>query len=67
MFCTNCGSSLPEGSKFCTNCGSKLQGDIVFESMEFKKAADGIEYTLHGDDMQLGEITLDPGESVISE
>ena len=67
MFCTNCGSSLPEGSKFCTNCGSKLQGDIVLESMKFKKAADEIEYTLHGDDMQLVEITLDPGESVISE
>lgn len=67
MFCTNCGSSLPEGSKFCTNCGSKLQVDIVLESMKFKKAADEIEYTLHGDDMQLVEITLDPGESVISE
>ena len=67
MFCTNCGSSLPEGSKFCTNCGSKLQGDIVLESMKFKKAADEIEYTLYGDDMQLVEVTLDPGESVISE
>lgn len=23
MFCENCGSQLPEGSKFCLNCGAK--------------------------------------------
>lgn len=22
MFCTNCGSAIPEGAKFCTNCGA---------------------------------------------
>lgn len=25
MFCTNCGSQMPEGQKFCTNCGAALQ------------------------------------------
>ena len=25
MFCTNCGSQMPEGQKFCTNCGATLQ------------------------------------------
>lgn len=24
MFCTNCGSQLPDGSKFCSNCGAKF-------------------------------------------
>ena len=25
MFCTNCGTQMPEGQKFCTNCGTALQ------------------------------------------
>ena len=25
MFCTNCGSQVPDGQKFCTNCGAALQ------------------------------------------
>ena len=25
MFCTNCGTQMPEGQKFCTNCGAALQ------------------------------------------
>jgi uncharacterized RDD family membrane protein YckC len=29
MFCSNCGSALPEGSKFCGNCGTALAAPIV--------------------------------------
>ncbi len=30
MFCTNCGTQLPEGTKFCTNCGApQLQAEPV--------------------------------------
>lgn len=25
MFCTNCGSNLPDGTKFCTNCGASVE------------------------------------------
>ena len=25
MFCTNCGTQMPDGQKFCTNCGAALQ------------------------------------------
>lgn len=24
IFCTNCGSAVPEGSRFCNNCGTKV-------------------------------------------
>jgi pSer/pThr/pTyr-binding forkhead associated (FHA) protein len=26
-YCTNCGSSNPEGARFCSQCGTKLAGD----------------------------------------
>lgn len=29
MFCSNCGSELPEGSKFCGNCGTALSASLA--------------------------------------
>lgn len=28
MFCSSCGTKLPEGSKFCPNCGKPIQEEI---------------------------------------
>ena len=25
MFCENCGSNVPDGTKFCPKCGNKLK------------------------------------------
>ncbi|HIZ85340.1 MAG TPA: CD225/dispanin family protein [Candidatus Coprenecus stercoravium] len=27
MYCKNCGTQLPDGTKFCTNCGQSLSED----------------------------------------
>ena len=69
MFCTNCGTQLPDGSKFCGNCGAKLDGpDAGYAgSARVMKPADKIDYQIFGDDMQMVEIELDPGESVLAE
>lgn len=33
MFCPNCGSQLPDGSKFCANCGNRMQPETpVFQT-----------------------------------
>ncbi|MBQ3205359.1 MAG: AIM24 family protein, partial [Peptococcaceae bacterium] len=78
-FCMNCGTQLPDGSKFCGNCGSP-QGDtpavqqmgvsnpnkMQKNGITFTKA-DIIDFEIYGDDMQLVEIELDPGESVVAE
>ena len=78
-FCTNCGTQLPDGSRFCGNCGAQLgaapapqmnqqmaPGTMQKNGITFTKA-DEIDFEIFGDDMQLVEIELDPGESVIAE
>ncbi|QNB45378.1 TIGR00266 family protein [Thermanaerosceptrum fracticalcis] len=54
MFCPKCGGDVRSG-KFCPKCGTSLG------------AADVISYRIYGDDMQLVEIELDPGEGVRAE
>lgn len=79
-FCTNCGNQIPDGSRFCGNCGTQqgessvpassqtplAPGMMEKEGIVFT-ASDVIDYEIFGDDMQLVEIELDPGESVIAE
>ena len=78
-FCMNCGTQLPDGSRFCGNCGAQqggsvptaggqpmLEGQMQKNGVIFTKA-DEIDFEIFGNDMQLVEIELDPGESVIAE
>jgi len=76
-FCMNCGTQLPDGSRFCGNCGAQMgvapqmtqpmaPGKMQKNGITFTKA-DEIDFEIYGDDMQLVEIELDPGESVIAE
>lgn len=74
-FCTNCGQQIPDGSRFCGSCGAQqdtrkfgqeTSGMMEKNGIRFR-AADVIDYEIFGDDMQLVEIELDPGESVLAE
>jgi len=81
--CMNCGTQLPDGSRFCGNCGAQQgtpaaapvqQGQqpalgpnqMQKNGIVFTRA-DVIDFEIFGDDMQLVEIELDPGESVVAE
>ncbi len=77
-FCVNCGSQLPDGSRFCGNCGAQqdaapvgggqpMAGNKMQKNGVTFTKADVIDFEIFGDDMQLVEIELDPGESVIAE
>lgn len=73
-FCNKCGAQIAEGSKFCGLCGAPQEGGIFGgagnrvqkNGVTFTKA-DIIDFEVIGDDLQLVEIELDPGESVIAE
>lgn len=40
MFCPNCGTQLPDGSKFCAKCGTALNGQTGAETAEAAHAAE---------------------------
>lgn len=45
MFCSNCGSEVPNGVKFCSNCEKELNGESM--STQSKKIEDSVE--INGD------------------
>jgi len=82
-FCMNCGTQLPDGSRFCGNCGAQQGAPAAAPVQQSQQPAlgpnqmqkngivftraDVIDFEIFGDDMQLVEIELDPGESVVAE
>jgi len=68
VFCANCGNKILEGSSFCNSCGTRVNAAATNSEIQAPpKPADIIDYKLFGDDMQMVEIELDPGESVLAE
>ncbi|HEX9745281.1 MAG TPA: zinc-ribbon domain-containing protein, partial [bacterium] len=61
MFCPNCGTENPDGSKFCTSCGKNM----------LEKAESGpppeLKYEIKGSVLQTVEINIPAGERVFSE
>ena len=33
MFCSNCGTEIPEGAQFCPSCGTKVTSDEATETV----------------------------------
>lgn len=69
MFCANCGSQIADGARFCAACGTAQSGYAAPQERlpVVSRVADEIDYALYGDDMQMVEIELDPGEAALSE
>ncbi|MCR3923156.1 MAG: TIGR00266 family protein [Firmicutes bacterium] len=67
MFCGSCGAKLSANAKFCGECGTTIETTASEQRETPAAPAFEIDYTLFGDDIQLVEIELDPGESVVAE
>jgi len=64
-FCTNCGSRVPDEAKFCSTCGNVLGGSQPAAAAAV--AVEPLEYTIHGDNLQVARLKLKPGQEVFSE
>jgi len=64
MFCPKCGTNAGE-AKFCPSCGTALAAGSKTETPAV--VSDIIDYQIFGEEMQLVEIELDPGEGVRAE
>jgi uncharacterized protein (TIGR00266 family) len=59
-FCTQCGASMLEEARFCPNCG-KPAASVQTAVMQ------PLEYTIHGDNLQVVRIRLKPGQEIYAE
>ncbi|MCS6952414.1 MAG: TIGR00266 family protein [Bryobacterales bacterium] len=59
-FCTQCGSRLQDDARFCPNCGKPV-GAVQTAVLQ------PLDYTIHGDNLQVVRIRLKPGQEIYAE
>jgi uncharacterized protein (TIGR00266 family) len=64
-FCTNCGAQLSNDARFCNSCGRPLGG--AASAATPTAAAEPLEYTIQGDNLQVARVRLKPGQEVYAE
>ncbi len=62
-FCTSCGSRIVENSRFCQSCGRPVAGAEAAAPV----AAEPLEYTIQGDNLQVVRVRLKPGQEIFAE
>ena len=62
-FCTSCGTQIAAGNRFCPNCGTPAAGVPVVAPV----VAEPLQYSIHGDNLQVARIRLRPGQEVYAE
>ncbi len=65
-FCTNCGNQVGDQSKFCPACGSQV-GTASATVQSYSAAPTPLDYTIHGDNLQVARIRLAPGQELYAE
>jgi uncharacterized protein (TIGR00266 family) len=76
-FCTNCGNKMADDVQFCAACGQQTAaragaaagaGSHGFTPMPFAPAPlHPLDYTIHGDNLQVARVRLKPGQEVYAE
>lgn len=62
-FCTNCGSQYSENSRFCASCGRAVGSTGSVSAA----VAEPLDFTIHGDNLQVARIRLKPGQEIYAE
>ena len=75
-FCTNCGNKMPDDARFCASCGQQTgapAGSVPGAAVHgFTQQAGyappmSLDYTIHGDNLQVARVRLKPGQEVYAE
>jgi uncharacterized protein (TIGR00266 family) len=64
-FCTNCGGRMADDARFCPSCGQVAGG--VGPAAVATAAAEPLDYTVQGDNLQVVRLRLKPGQEVYAE
>lgn len=65
-FCTNCGAQIADDARFCPGCGRATAGAGAAPPVEAPPPTP-LDYTIHGDNLQVVRIRLKPGQEVYAE
>jgi len=63
-FCTVCGSQIADDARFCPGCGRPLNAGAQAAP---PPPPEPLEFTIHGDNLQVARIRLKPGQEVYAE
>src|SRR5262245_17099587 len=79
-FCTNCGNKIPDDGRFCASCGhesgtpttgpipgSSAQAGFSAQAYASSVALTPLDYTIHGDNLQVARVRLKPGQEIYAE
>lgn len=72
-FCTSCGNQVADQARFCPACGSTIgsaaanSGPAASTATYAPVSAEPIEYTIHGDNLQVARVKLKPGQELYAE
>ena len=67
-YCTNCGAAIPESSRFCAGCGTPVGlGGTAAAPQAAPPVLGPLDYTIHGDNLQVARVRLQPGQEVFAE
>lgn len=65
-FCTNCGTQVTDDARFCPGCGRAMAGAGAAAPVEAPPPTP-LDYTIHGDNLQVVRIRLKPGQEIYAE
>src|SRR5689334_3979854 len=68
-FCTNCGNNMPDDSRFCASCGQQIGATAGSRPASYAPPAVTypLDYTIHGDNLQVARVRLRAGQEVYAE
>src|SRR5215472_1295185 len=65
-YCSGCGCQIPEFANFCGSCGRSVGGATTAAAAPVA-AAEPLDYTIAGDNLQIVRVHLKPGQEVYAE